>query len=108
MVFLGGKYHHTCSFAERNICKSLCGFSHDDLVTFATDCIRSVSMHNEYILDGLVRVDIFKNNEGTLVVNELESLEARYFTVNTTELGSSMKFLEDYWERKIYEYIEKI
>jgi hypothetical protein len=32
--------------------------------------------HDHYILDGVVRVDVFKNGDGNLIVNELESLEA--------------------------------
>jgi hypothetical protein len=107
MVFLDGKYHHTLSCSVSGIVMRLSGFENEELISFATSAIQSVSVHDAYILDGLVRVDIF-NNDGTLVVNELESLEARFFSSRDSKQGTCLTFLENYWEKKIYEGIESL
>lgn len=54
-----------------------------------------------FALDGLVRVDIFNNN-GTLVVNEFEGIEAVYFAKNVVEEMRVSRDLEKFWEDKIY------
>jgi hypothetical protein len=108
LVFLGGKFEYISSFDIATVQKSLPGFSDDDLISFATAAVQTVSAYDEYITDGLVRVDIFKNNEGKLVVNELESLEARHPTVNLSEEGRCKSFLEIYWQKKIYYCISNL
>ena len=100
IVFLGGEYGHIMSCAVSSVQKSLPGIDQDVLIGFAKDVMRRIATHHEYIVDGLVRVDVFKNNDGELVVNELESLEARYFT-HGNKLQECQLFLEQYWERKI-------
>jgi len=105
LIFLGGEFHHIMSCSMSNVVTRLHGFCDNDLISFATAAIRHLSEHSEYILDGLVRVDIFKNNEGNLVVNEFESLEARYFTGNASVHGNCCTFLEKYWKKKIYQSI---
>jgi hypothetical protein len=102
LVFLNKQYSHMVSSGGRSIVKSLVGFSSSDLVAFATEALNLLP-EEDYILDGMVRVDIFRSNEGTLVVNEFESLEASYFTTSPKAQGILESFLEAYWERKIYE-----
>ena len=59
------------------------------------------------ISDGLLRVDIFKNKNGSYVVNEFESLEAVYYS--RKEHYSEIKideFLVTYWMKKIYSQLK--
>ena len=55
-----------------------------------------------YMLDGLLRIDVFKTKDNRLVVNELESLEAEYFGDDVEEARFN-EFLKSYWEKKIYD-----
>ena len=54
------------------------------------------------ILDGLVRIDIMKLPNGSLVVNEVEGVDANYASTNMISQGETALFLEKYW----YEVIE--
>ena len=48
-------------------------------MAFAKNAVQELKIRvPECICDGLVRVDIFTNANGNLVVNEFESLEAEY------------------------------
>jgi hypothetical protein len=110
-VFLGGKYHHMLSCETANVVKSLPGFTHDEVVEFATSALNLMSQDDTSLLDGLARVDIFKGSEsskGRLVVNEIESLEARFFSKHESEMFECYTFLEDYWERKIYHLLSML
>lgn len=102
LVFLNKQYSHMVSSESRLIKMSLDGFETSDLVAFAKEALELLP-EDEYILDGLVRVDIFRNDDGALVLNEFESLEAAYFTASATRMGNTEDFLEAYWERKFYE-----
>lgn len=83
-------------------------FDADALKAFAT---HSLSLLEEsdthFTLDGLVRVDLFDNN-GQLVVNEFEGLEANCFSTKIVEEGLLIGQLEQYWEDKIYEGIAQL
>jgi hypothetical protein len=83
---------------------SLPGISNAELIEFADSAMDAIASHEAYIVDGLVRVDVFKNNTGKLVVNELESFEAIYYT----RTFNAEHFLEEYWERKIYDAINSL
>lgn len=102
IVFLNKEFSHICSSSTALIKKNLQGFTQSELITFATEALHLLP-DDEYILDGLTRVDIFKSNEGTLVVNEFESLEAGHFTTKATTLHNLQCFLHSYWEGKIYD-----
>ena len=106
LIFLNGIYHHTMSCAVSSVQMSFTGISAAQLIDFANSVMESISAHEEYIVDGLVRIDLFRNNAGELVVNELESLEARYFTLDSNILASCVTFLQEYWEKKIYSCID--
>ena len=106
LIFLNGVYHHTVSCAVNSVQMSFTGVTTAQLLDFASSVMRSISDREEYIIDGLVRVDLFRNNDGELVVNELESLEARYFTTTANCLISCENFLKEYWEKKIYSCID--
>jgi hypothetical protein len=85
---------------------SLPGISQPALLAFGTSIIKCISEHDEFILSGLVRVDIMVNNEGHLVLNELESLEARHDTLEPNLSASCFSILSEYWEKVIYECID--
>ena len=54
------------------------------------------------IADGLVRVDIFENQAGKLVVNEFESLEAGYSHAHISKTGIVQSLLDQYWVDKLF------
>jgi len=59
-------------------------------------------------LDGLVRVDLFVSNEKKLVVNEIEGIEAVYFASNVEKENAVDTFLNNYWEKKIYQNLARL
>ena len=102
VIFLDGEFNHIMSANISNVVKSLPSFDKQQIIKFAADALECVSHHNQYILDGLVRVDIFENDASkTMVVNELESLEATFYAVNQLEINNCHAFLLSYWEEKI-------
>ena len=102
LVFLNKQYSHMVSSDSKLIRMSLRGFKESELIAFAKETL-DLLPEDEYILDGMVRVDIFRNDDGYLVLNEFESLEATYFTKSVTRKGNLEDFLEAYWERKFYD-----
>jgi hypothetical protein len=103
LVFHNGVFHHFLSPASsKKITCSFPGYSTDDLVNFTTTALHHLSSYDENIVDGVIRVDIFKNDEGKLVVNEFESLEARFFATKQAVTMETEAFLIEYWEKKIY------
>ena len=58
-------------------------------------------------LDGLVRVDIMKLPNDTLVVNEVEGVDSNYSSTNFNSQASTVKFLEDYWTAVITTCVRK-
>jgi len=102
LVFLNGNFSHVASARK---C-SLPGFTTEDLVSFAKEMLELLrSSSNHCILDGIVRVDIFKSNSGHLVVNEFESLDALYTGTSESCTNNTDLFLNLYWEGKIYNSI---
>ena len=107
ICFVNGRFNHIASVASS--VKSIRGYLSSAVVSFATEALRSLKrLDNVFILDGLVRVDVFKSNDGHLVVNDLESLDACYSSLNVLDTSRIDKFLEEYWENKIYECIIKL
>lgn len=105
LVFCNKEFKHFYGQSSKNP-HSLSPFTSNDLVAFATTVLESLTCKESvFMIDGLVRVDLFKNNEGKLVVNELESLDASYEGSNKTSNDETFSFLEMYWEQKIYECI---
>jgi hypothetical protein len=102
LVFLGCQFQYVMSCSVRTVVMSLTDHSDEELILFATNALQRISKHDEYIVDGLVRVDIFSNNDDNLVVNELESLEARWFSKNDKHLANCATYLQNYWENMIY------
>ena len=100
VCFLDKQYSHIAVIDRSK--KSLTGFTRDEIILFAYHALQSlVHLEDVFILDGLVRVDIFKSNEGHLVINELESLEADY-NGHHREMSQTDIFLSTYWEKAIY------
>jgi hypothetical protein len=102
LCFLNKQFSHFVSSTTTR--KSLPGYTQKDLISFAQKALESLRVHEDtFILDGLLRVDLFKSNEGKLVVNELESLEACYFSSTLGESSQCDQYLEEYWEIQINE-----
>jgi hypothetical protein len=109
LVFVGGQFQYFMSCPKKTrVYQSFTDFTSDELVSFATTAIQCISAHEQYIIDGVVRVDIFTNNEGNLVVNDFESLEARIFTSSSTKLCACTQLLHIYWEKKIYTCLKSL
>lgn len=83
------------------------GYTKVEFITFGLSALQKIheADRDTYILDGLVRVDIFKNNEGNLVVNEFESLEARHFSNNHCKVIGVTDYLRLYWREKLYKCV---
>lgn len=78
-------------------------FDSADLIAFAVKVLQVLNVERKcFILDGLVRVDLFMNDDNDLVVNELESLDANYLCASSTRECETSHFLACYWESKIY------
>lgn len=75
----------------------------DELFEFAVRAAKLLKQRNpNFLSDGLVRVDIFRNSNGHLVVNEIESLEANY-SKQPLELEMQVTVaLAAYWENILH------
>jgi hypothetical protein len=78
------------------------------LQTFGENVLAHMAVHDHYILDGVVRVYVFRNCDGDLVVNELESLEASCPTNCLLESTKLSSFRVLYWESIIYSCFESL
>ena len=87
------------AFAETNV-----------LLAFADVVIRRFRLHAPFaITDGLLRVDIFQDVNGKLVVNEIESLDAEYgcSTYDARFQIITHNFLNKYWEKKLADFLTR-
>jgi hypothetical protein len=81
---------------------------HYKLIQFAQDAVQDLKKScPEFLCDGLVRVDIFQNENGDMIVNEFESLGANYYTNNDVDMLFSQKLVH-YWELKLTDYVSFI
>jgi hypothetical protein len=103
VVFLNKKYSHIAMTSTGSTRKSHGPFTTETVVKFAERALHQLScaMPGIAILDGLVRVDIFKSNQGQLVVNEFESLDAEYASTDLNAELATTSFLQNYWEMKL-------
>jgi len=77
----------------------------DSLLTFAGRAIEKFRTNAPFaITDGLMRVDIFQDATGTMVVNEFESLDASYSSTTDWQMTTHC-FLIKYWETKIVDLL---
>jgi len=92
--------------------KSGCGVNKsfgntDSLLSFAGEAIKRFRLNAPYaITDGLLRVDIFQDAKGQMVVNEFESLDANYSSTAQLQMATH-SFLNKYWENKIVEFLTR-
>lgn len=63
LVFHNKQFHHFLP-ASSSIQCSFPGKSQLEVIAFATEALNSIAYREDFITDGLVRVDIFQNNEG--------------------------------------------
>lgn len=105
--FLGMKFSHIVIRMDGSSRRSLPNFKETQVIAFAYQILQMLDS-NAYILDGLVRVDVMLSNSGTLVVNELESLDAVFYSRRHSEATTVTSFLNHYWEKKIFESLQKL
>jgi hypothetical protein len=96
---------------HKKIGTSYSKFPHTALLNFAENAVVQLKLNcPSTITDGLVRVDIFKNANDELVVNEFESLEACYYSKKdssfTAEADVSTFLREKYWKNKLEEFVK--
>ena len=82
----------------------------DSLLAFAELAIRRFRLHSPFaVTNGLLRVDIFQDAQGNMVVNEIESLDAEY---GCSMYGGKFQmfthsFLIKYWEKKVIDFLSR-
>jgi glutathione synthase/RimK-type ligase-like ATP-grasp enzyme len=79
-----------------------------DVKKFANEAIKMLALKNPAaITDFIVRVDIFQRQNGQMVVNEFESLEAGIGSCKgNCDLESQLKSsLKNYWKTILLKYI---
>ena len=108
LVFLNGVFHHFLGPCNHKIVKTLGSHKPAKIIEFASEALATLSLNEDVIVDGLIRVDVFVNNEDCLVLNEFESLEARYFNSKQEVMIDTKVFLINYWETKIYQCLKMI
>ena len=108
LVFAGGKFQFTASFDIDSIKKRFRGVNDEELQAFGEDVLSTIAVHDHYILEGVVRVDVFRNCDCNIVVNELESLEACCPSTSLLERTKLSSFLVLYWESIIYHCFESL
>ena len=104
LCFLNKKFSHFVSGSST--VQSFRGYSQHDLILFAYQCLQSLAnLSHIYIFDGLVRVDLFKDDQGLLVLNEIESLEAGCQSSLEQKNCQTNQFLINYWYHTICDSI---
>jgi len=70
-----------------------------ELFGFAERALQALVTHCPYVLsvEGMWRVDIMMNSEGSFVVNEFEHLDALYSSKTNGDNIYVVKFLEEFW-----------
>jgi hypothetical protein len=108
VVFLRGQYSHIASIGQSTK-QSHDPFTSDDVVAFAATALDVLKTNLQCsIVDGLVRVDVFKSNRGQLVVNEFESLDADFCCKAKGKAEEAIVFLAKYWEFKVYDAVTEL
>lgn len=105
LVYFDGVFSHVAGMGSSSKrANSFPGYPTASLAHFGATIIEKLRDSDEpFILDGIVRIDVFKSNDGHLVVNEVESLDASFACGNKNRGDDRMRnYLEDYWERKVY------
>jgi len=84
------------------VCSSLKGLSKRkstvEMMSFAEEACKhlKIQSNNVFLCDGITRVDLFCTAEGTLVVNEFESLDANYGCSEAKRCQLATKILHYY------------
>ena len=99
VVVLGGTARYVAHIERK--CGNQRSFSrspHSALFAFAENAVLALQHACPASLaDGILRVDIFQNAEGRLVVNEFESLEACTYSKCITKEAAALSWMVKYW-----------
>lgn len=112
LVLFDGKFSHLMKNASQGMSFITTQEQKERAVKFAEDCVQLLRARCPVaITNGLLRVDLFRDATGSYRVNELESLEARYWAggrggqAEADELSFTSK-LVDYWRNEIEDMIK--
>ena len=100
-----GKAQYVCT--PKKLGKAFSKKPHNRLFEFVNtvlDLMR-IQCPSAMITDCIVRVDVFQNIAGNLVVNELESLEAGYETTKAKQNSIVEKGMESMLESELAKYL---
>ena len=108
VVFLNSDPFYICAINEgskksaNGVNKAFSEKPHDELIKFCKDSLELfIKNCPSAIVDGLFRVDVMQMRSGQFVVNEFESLEARYYGKLESQEFVVALFLKNYWIQKI-------
>lgn len=105
VVVLGGAPAYLASInqsAKGVTHKAFSKHPHDNLKRFAQRAVAALKKAcPETISDCILRVDIFQRSDGRLVVNEFESLEARFHSTDHAEETFAISWLAEFWFNQI-------
>lgn len=95
---------------KRSTGTSFSSHPHEALFQFAEDAILRAKNSGcpGLIINGILRVDIFQNQRGDFIVNELESLDAEYCSNNSVGECAAGVFLEVYWYEHIIKSLQQL
>lgn len=104
LVFLDGKFSHVSSYSKAG--KAFGYDNNEELIQFATTAIELLRsrLADRQWTSQLIRVDVMKDDNEKLKVNEFESLEAMYEATVDDNVRVS-NFLTNYWIEKVHIHV---
>lgn len=81
---------------------------HTRLFAFVQEVLRTVQDNcpAAIITGSIVRVDVFENSKGNLVVNELESLEAAYYSACSAKESYISDAMTEFFTTELTKYLD--
>jgi len=109
IILLGGKAQYIVSTTRTGLSKK--AFPEKDLFAKAEAALNHLAFKTSgaFLSDGMVRVDLFADSQGQLIVNEFENLDASYFFSGRGNFEFKTRtFLRDYYKNKFSDLIKTL